>query len=230
MYWGFFYFQRMDFKITEFPELEFGTVYCIGRNYTLHIEEMKSKRTEDPVVFIKPRSSLIRNGENILLPGNIGEVHHEAELVLLIGKKASHVKTSEAGSYVKAFAAGIDVTARDLQSTAKKDGLPWALSKGFNTFAPIGNFVPYLKEKTDLSNLQLRLTVNGVVKQDDNTSNMIFTTDALISYLSSKFTLYPGDLIFTGTPSGVGKISSGDSVRVSLGNDDSVLEVNVVSE
>ena len=230
MYWGFFYFQSMNFNITEFPELCFGTVYCIGRNYALHIEEMKSKRTKDPVVFIKPRSCLIRSGENILLPNTVGEVHHEAELVLLIGKKASHINISEAASCIKAYAAGIDVTARDLQSKAKKEGLPWALSKGFYTFAPVGNFVPFSGSISDLNNIRLSLSVNGKIKQDDNTSKMIFPVESLISYISSTFTLYPGDLIFTGTPSGVGKISAGDSIRVSLENDESVLEVNVVSE
>lgn len=220
----------MNFTITEFPELRFGSVYCIGRNYARHIEEMKSKQTEEPVVFIKPRSSIIRNGEKLQLPVNAGEIHHEAELVLLIGKKARNIDTEQADRYIHAYAAGIDVTARDLQSKAKASGLPWALSKGFDTFAPIGNFIPFASGNTDFRNLDITLSVNGEIKQNDNTSNMIFPVDILISYLSSKFTLCPGDLIFTGTPSGVGKISAGDVMKVTIGNDLSVLEVTAYND
>lgn len=215
------------FKIPGYPDLQYGTVYCIGRNYALHIREMNSRKTDDPVVFLKSRNSIIHSGQTILLPGLSEDVHHEAELVLLIGNVPDHVNEDTALDSIKAYAAGIDLTARDLQAKAKKEGLPWALAKGFETFAPVGNWVPFHRDKTDPGNLDIQLSVNGATRQKDNTSNMIFTVQKLITYLSAHFTLHPGDLIFTGTPSGVSKIEPGDKIRVSVGKDDSVLEVEV---
>lgn len=226
MYWSFFYFQAMDrFKIPGYPDLQYGTVYCIGRNYTLHIEEMKSSKTADPVVFLKSRNSIIHSGQTIFLPQISSDVHHEAELVLLIGNKLNSISESAALDSILAYASGIDVTARDLQANAKKEGLPWSLSKGFESFAPVGNWVPFNKDNTDLNNLSIQLSVNGTVRQKDSTSNMIFPVQKLITFLSGHFTLYPGDLIFTGTPSGVAKIEPGDKIKVSVGNQDSILQV-----
>ena len=213
------------FKIPGFPDISYGTVYCIGRNYARHIEEMKSSKTADPVVFLKSRNSIIHSGQKISLPNISSDIHHEAELVLLIGKESVNVSESDALFSILAYASGIDVTARDLQAEAKQKGLPWSLSKSFETFAPVGNWVAYENNNTDPDNLNLTLSVNGIIRQQDNTSNMIFPVKKLISFLSRHFTLYPGDLIFTGTPSGVAKIESGDLINVSVGDGESTLEV-----
>jgi len=218
----------MNFQIKEYPSLQYGSVYCIGRNYVKHINEMKSKQTEDPVVFLKPRSSLIFNGDTIHLASQSNSVHHEVELVLLIGKTTNKCSVDNALHCLKAFAVGIDVTARDLQSEAKKNALPWTLSKGFNTFAPVGNFVDY-SDNTDMNHLDIQISVNDKMRQSGNTSNMLFTPAQIISYLSFQFTLTPGDLIFTGTPEGVSSISDGDIIHASIGNQLSTLEVYVRS-
>lgn len=223
---GLFYFWSMSFEIKEYPYLQFGSIYCIGRNYARHIEEMKSERTEDPVVFLKPRSSLIFNKDTILLPKESTNVHHEVELVLLIGKQIRNIPVDDALNSIQAIAVGIDVTARDIQSNAKKNGLPWALSKGFDSFAPIGNLVEFTT-KLNLQDLDIQVQVNGELRQSGNTSNMLFSATEIISYLSHQFTLYPGDLIFTGTPEGVSLIVSGDTIKASIGNQLSTLEVYV---
>lgn len=216
----------MNYKIPDFPDLSYGTVYCIGRNYSEHIEEMKSSRTKDPVVFLKPRSSIIHSGESVVIPKQSSDVHHEVELVLLIGKTAENVSPDNALDYIKAFGVGIDFTARDLQSEAKKSGKPWSLCKGFRTFAPVGNLVPYYGN-TDMDRLQLTLTVNGENRQNDNTDLMIFNSAEIISYLSHQFTLTPGDLIFTGTPKGVSSVTRGDIITGKIGDGLSTIDVDV---
>ena len=217
----------MSFDIPGYPDIQYGTLYCIGRNYAKHAAEMKSDVPESPVVFLKPRSSIIHDGETIRIPKQSGEVHHEVELVILIGEKASTVSEDHALSKIAGLGIGLDITARDVQAEAKKKGLPWSLAKGFNTFAPLGNMFPYNEEVHDLSSMNLRVEVNGKVRQDGNTSDMLFTVQHLISYLSECFTLYPGDLIFTGTPEGVSPIMSGDLVRAELENGLSSLNVHV---
>lgn len=216
----------MNLKIPHFPHLQYGSLYCIGRNYSEHIEEMKSEKTADPVVFLKPRSSIIHSGDSIVIPSVSSDVHFEAELVILIGSTTKNVSEEDALNSVEAFGIGIDMTARDIQSEAKKKGLPWSLAKGFDTFAPIGNFQKYSSD-LDFQKLSLELRVNGEVRQSDTTSKMIFTMPQLISYLSQHFTLYPGDLIFTGTPKGVGQVNPGDKIEASLGDQLSTLSVDV---
>ena len=216
----------MDFTIPEFKHLSYGSVFCIGRNYADHIKEMKSEQTSDPVVFLKPRSSIIHSGDSVRIPGQSADVHHEAELVLLIGKTTRNVRPEESLASIQAVAVGIDFTARDIQSEAKKDGRPWTLAKGFDTFAPVGNFVPY-NQQMDLGNLMITLSVNGDTRQHDNTSLMIFDPAGIISYLSHQFTLSPGDLIFTGTPKGVSAVKPGDSIKATLGDNLSTLTIDV---
>ncbi|MCC5941990.1 MAG: fumarylacetoacetate hydrolase family protein [Balneolaceae bacterium] len=216
----------MNFIIPEFPLLNFGSIYCIGRNYAEHIKEMKSIPTDSPVVFLKPRSSIVFNNGIIKLPEESTNVHHEVELVLLIGKECHNISKEDATDAVKAIAVGIDVTARDVQSDAKRNGLPWTFAKGFDTFAPIGNFVP-ADNSIDLQNLDISVHVNSELRQLGNTSNMIFTVNEIISYLSHRFTLYPGDLIFTGTPEGVSQIHHGDKIDAQIGNNLSSLTVHV---
>lgn len=225
---AFFMFSIMDYSIPNFPDLSYGSVYCIGRNYADHIKEMKSEQTSDPVVFLKPRSSIVHSGEHVVIPTVSADVHHEAELVLLISKTTKSCSKEIALDSVKAFGIGIDFTARDIQSQAKKDGRPWTLAKGFDTFAPVGNLIPYTGQE-DLDNLNISLKVNGDVRQNDRTSLMIFTPSDIISYLSHQFTLTPGDLIFTGTPKGVSAVNSGDSVTATLGENLSTVTVDVKS-
>ena len=219
-------FSIMDYKIPDFPSLSYGSIYCIGRNYVDHIKEMKSEQTSDPVVFLKPRSSIVHSGNSVIIPPVSSDVHHEAELVLLIGKTTTKCSAEQAMASVKAFGIGIDFTARDLQSQAKKDGRPWTLAKGFDTFAPIGNLVPFTGSD-DLSKLDVTLLVNGETKQHDSTSLMIFNPSDIISYLSHQFTLTPGDLIFTGTPKGVSPVKPGDSVTAILGDNLSAVSIDV---
>lgn len=218
----------MNYQIKEYPHLQFGSIYCIGRNYAEHIQEMKSKQTQNPVVFLKPRSSLIFNNQSIRLPAQSSNVHHEVELVLLIGQDVKKCPVEEALRTVTAIAVGIDVTARDIQSKAKESGLPWALSKGFDTFAPLGNFVE-LNASIDIKNLDIQVKVNGELRQMGNTSNMLFSASEIISYLSHQFRLTPGDLIFTGTPKGVSPINDGDIIEASIENQLSTLKVYVRS-
>ncbi len=216
----------MNLTIPDFQHLQYGTLYCIGRNYSEHIEEMKSEKTADPVVFLKPRSSIIHSGDSIVIPPVSSDVHFEAELVILIGSKTKNISEENALSSIEAFGIGIDMTARDIQSIAKEKGLPWTLAKGFETFAPLGNFHKYSSD-IDLQKLSLELRVNGDVHQSDTTSKMIFSISQLISYLSKHFTLYPGDLIFTGTPKGVGQIKPGDKIEATLSEKLSSLSVDV---
>lgn len=216
----------MDFQIPGFPNLTYGTIFCIGRNYADHIKEMKSSRTKDPVVFLKPRSSIIHSNGEVVIPRQAVDVHHEAELVLLIGREGKNISADNAREVIKAIGIGIDFTARGLQSEAKQNGKPWTLSKGFDTFAAIGNFVG-LDDKIDPGRLNISLTVNGEVRQDDGTELMIFPIEEIISYLSKQFTLNPGDLVFTGTPKGVSSVTHGDRITAKLGDSLSTLNVHV---
>ena len=181
----------MNFVIKEYPHLQFGSIYCIGRNYAQHIEEMKSEKTAEPVVFLKPRSSLIFDGDSILLPTSSSNVQHEVEFVLLIGDQIKNIPVNESEQYIKAIGVGIDVTARDIQSQAKKNGLPWSLAKGFDTFAPLGNLVEFTTD-IDLQNLHLQVRVNNEIRQKGNTSNMLFSAAEIISYLSYQFYRHAG--------------------------------------
>ena len=183
-------------------------VICIGRNYVAHIQELENEMPDVPVVFLKPPSSIISTGEQIVIPSASSDVHHEVELVAEIGSECKNVSVGEAMSTVRAYAVGLDMTARDLQSVAKRKGLPWTVAKGFDTFAPLGPLVP--ADGIDPENLEIRLEVNGVMRQKGNTSLMIFSLPKIIAYVSTVFRLLPGDLIYTGTPEGVGPVSPGD--------------------
>lgn len=206
--------------------MQFGTLFCIGRNYAKHAAEMKSELPEEPVVFLKPRNSLVFGGSPVLLPERSGDVHHEVELVVLIGSELKNANQIEAKKAIRAIGIGLDLTARDIQADAKKKGLPWSLAKGFDTFAPLGNLVPFNKQ-TELQNLSLQIRINDEIRQDGNTKDMIFPVTEVLSYLSHQFTLHPGDLIFTGTPEGVGPVHKGDKIFASLQNDLSILEIDV---
>lgn len=216
----------MKFQIPGLPHLEIGTIYCIGRNYAEHAHELNNPVPGEPVIFIKPRSSVIHDKGSVILPPQSNDVHHEVELVLAIGKTGKNISSDQAFSYVAGYGIGIDFTARDLQQAAKEKGLPWSVAKGFDTFSPIGAFVPISEADTDKP-FTLELKVNGEVRQYGTTSDMLFPIPELISRLSRIFTLHEGDLIFTGTPKGVSRISKGDKIEAVLGENLSTLSLDV---
>lgn len=195
--------------------IQVGKVVCIGRNYAEHIKELGSQTPDKPVVFIKPASAIIPSGGTVVIPNYSSDCHHEIELAVLIGKKAKHVRAAEALDYISGYAVALDLTLRDVQNVQKEKGLPWEIAKAFDTSCPLSDFVPAAKIK-DPQNLQLKLTVSGEVRQDGNTSDMMRTTADLLAAVSSYFTLDEGDILLTGTPSGVGSIVSGDRLEASI--------------
>jgi acylpyruvate hydrolase len=202
-------------RLTSGLHYPIGKILCIGRNYADHIEELGNPTPEAPVIFIKPPSSIIGEGEKIVIPPYSRECHHEAELALLIGRKGKDIPVELASRYIAGYGVGIDLTLRDVQGELKKKGLPWEIAKGFDTACPLSAFVEP-SHVTDPQNLQIRLTVNGDLRQDGNTSMMIHRIPAIISYMSGRFTLEPGDVILTGTPAGVSRIVSGDNLAAEI--------------
>lgn len=196
-------------------DLPVRTIYCIGRNYSKHAREMYAKVPEKPIVFIKPLSAISYHKDTISLPEESTDVHHEVELLVVIGKKGKNISSEQAIQYIAGYGIGIDFTARDLQQEAKTQGLPWSVAKGFDGFASISSFVPS-DTFPDIQNVDFNLSVNGQNKQSSNSRHMIFKIPELVAYLSSVCTLYPGDLIFTGTPEGVGPVKRGDKLKAEL--------------
>jgi 2-keto-4-pentenoate hydratase/2-oxohepta-3-ene-1,7-dioic acid hydratase in catechol pathway len=197
-------------------EIAVGTIFCLGRNYREHAREMGSDVPDEPVVFLKPTTALLEEGEPIRLPAFSRDIHHEVEMVVLIGREGCDIAVGEAMEHVGGYGVGLDLTARDVQAAAKAKGLPWAVAKGFDGSAPVSRFVR-AASVADPHVLDLSLTLNGEVRQSANTSQMIFRVDRTIAWLSRIFTLTPGDLIYTGTPEGVGPIRPGDVLGISLG-------------
>ncbi len=201
----------LSFK-NESIELRPSKIVCLGRNYAKHAREMKSEVPKEPVLFLKPPSSLIGPGEEVLLPSKSKEVHHEVELAVIIGKSGKNIWREGAMEHVLGYTILLDITARDLQAEAKKKGLPWTVAKGFDTFAPVGpRIVP--AEEFDPHNLEIGLKVNGELRQLGNTGDMLFKIPEIIEYISSIMRLEKGDIIATGTPEGVGKIEDGDEIE-----------------
>ena len=192
-----------------------GKLLCIGRNYAAHAAEMKSAVPSKPMVFLKPSTALIPSGGSIIIPDASKDVHHEVELVVAIGADGRNIAPEDALGHVAAYAVGLDMTARDIQAAAKEKGHPWSVAKGFDTFAPIGVFVP-ASSISDPQALDIKLEINGIVRQEGNTSDMIFPIADLIAYCSTIFSLEAGDLIYTGTPEGVGPVAVGDSLVATL--------------
>lgn len=190
-------------------------ILCIGQNYAKHIVELNSEMPTEPVIFLKPPSTLLPDGTLLELPSFSQNVHHEAELVLVIGKDGSHIPKERALEYVAGYAIGLDLTARDVQNAAKSKGLPWTVAKGFDGAAPLSEIIP-ASAVQNVQNLQIQLRVNDAVRQDGNSLDMIFDVATLISYISTIFSLETGDLIFTGTPEGVSKLNNGDILALSL--------------
>ncbi len=191
-------------------------IICIGRNYVAHIEELKNEKPSSPVVFLKPETALLKKGAPFFYPDFSQNIHHEAELVLKITKEAKYVEKKFAHRYFEEIGFGIDFTARDLQDQCKAKGLPWEISKAFNGSAPIGNFLP-VSELGDLNNIDFHLDINGETKQQGNTSLLLFDFGTIIEYVTKFFMLKKGDLIYTGTPAGVGPVKIGDRLEGFIG-------------
>ena len=191
-----------------------GKIYCIGKNYADHAKEMGGAVDRDqPFFFSKPPQSITQSN-TISFPTQTNNLHHEVELVVFIGTKCSNVQKEDAHESIFGYGVGVDLTKRDLQDIAKKNGKPWDLSKGFDNSAPISKILQ--NEKTIMRQGEIKLSVNGVEKQSSNLSNMAWEVDEIISWLSKFITLIPGDIIFTGTPAGVGKLNPGDQVDASI--------------
>ncbi|WKZ36583.1 MAG: fumarylacetoacetate hydrolase family protein [Anaerolineales bacterium] len=207
-------YRRREAKVpvTELKLLapcEPGKIVCVGRNYVEHARELGNEVPKVPLIFLKPPSSIISNGDAIILPPQSKQVEHEAELVVVIGKRAKNVTTEAARETVFGYTIGNDVTARDLQQT---DG-QWTRAKGFDTFCPFG---PWIDTEFDPSDAVVTCRVNGQMRQMASTRDMVFNVGTLIAYISSVMTLEPGDLIFTGTPAGVDELKNGDVVDVEI--------------
>ncbi len=196
-------------------QIHVGKILAVGRNYSEHVAEMGAPEDSAPIFFLKPPSALVAGGGRIALPTDAGEVHHEVELVVVIGRSGKAIPVGDALDHVLGFAVGLDLTLRDVQSRAKQRGEPWTLSKGFDGSAPVSE-VALRAEVGDGSGLGIRLEVNGEVRQHGNTSQLRTPVAELIAVASRAMTLERGDLIFTGTPAGVGPLRPGDRVQASL--------------
>ena len=186
-------------------------IICVGRNYTAHIEELDNERPKDPILFIKPDSSVLLKNNPFIIPEFSNDVHYEVELLVKIKRIGKHIDQKFAHKYYDEIGLGIDFTARDLQKKLKEKGLPWEKAKSFDGATAIGNFLPKA-EFNDLEDINFSLKKNDKVVQEGNTSLMLWKIDALIEYISKYFTLKIGDIIFTGTPSGVGAVSPNDTL------------------
>jgi 2-keto-4-pentenoate hydratase/2-oxohepta-3-ene-1,7-dioic acid hydratase (catechol pathway) len=189
-------------------------IICIGRNYSEHAKELGNEVPEDPVIFMKPDTAILKKGSDFYIPEFSDDVHYELEVVLKISKGGKYIQKENAGKHYDEIGLGIDFTARDLQSKLKDKGLPWELAKGFDGSAVVSDFVS--KVNYDLQDLNFSLVKNNEQVQNGNTKDIIFSFDDIIAFVSQYFTLRVGDLIFTGTPKGVGKVSENDLLEASL--------------
>jgi len=194
-------------------------IICIGRNYAEHAKEMKSEVPTEPVFFMKPDTALLKDNEPFYFPDFTKDLHHEIEVVLKISKVGKHIAEAFAYKYYEEISLGIDFTARDLQAQCKAKGLPWEKAKSFDSSAPIGKFVKK-SELGDLQNLHFDLSINSELRQKGNTSDLLFSFDKVIAYVSQFVTLKVGDLIFTGTPEGVGPVAIGDKLQGTLNGEE----------
>jgi len=192
-------------------KIQLNNIICVGRNYAAHAEELGNEVPKFPLIFLKPTSSFIHSGENIIMPDYSNEMHHEIELVLLIGSTIKNANFLEAEKAIIGYAVGLDMTLRDIQLKLKEKGHPWTLAKGFDTSAVVSDFI--LKTDYVLNNNEtITLSVNGELRQDSSLSLMLFNPAEIVKFLSSKMTLGKGDIIFTGTPKGVNKVELNDKL------------------
>jgi len=196
----------------QFP---IGKIVCLARNYAEHAKELGNETPTAPVLFIKPASSVIGDGETMRIPAYSQECHYEVELAVLIGKQARNVTADTALEYVAGYGVAIDMTLRDVQNSLKAKGLPWEIAKGFDTSCPLSDFVP-ADSVADPHALNLKLAVNGEARQNGTSSDMINRIPQTIAHISAIFTLDPGDVILTGTPAGVGQVRAGDVMTAEI--------------
>ncbi len=193
-------------------EFIIGKIVCVGRNYLEHINELGNQLPSEPVIFMKPASSVIKNGETVFIPSFSNDCHYEAELAVLIGTDCKNISEADALSHIAGYGVAIDMTLRDVQDGQKKKGLPWDVAKGFDTACPLSDFVSVASVQNP-QELTVQFFLNGEERQNCSTGYMIFSVAKLISYISTIFTLEEGDIILTGTPSGVGKVVPGDQME-----------------
>jgi 5-carboxymethyl-2-hydroxymuconate isomerase len=206
--------KRIKIQNTS-KEYSVGKIVCVGRNYIEHAQELGNEVPEKPVIFLKPSSALIFSGNEIVYPEFSSEMHHEVELVLLIGRKIKNADPVEAEEAITGYGVGLDMTLRDIQNELKKKGHPWTIAKCFDTSAVVSDFIH--KENYGLTlDEEISLTVNREVKQKDKLNKMIFNPVQLVEYISSLMTLEEGDLVFTGTPKGVSKVNKGDKLNAEI--------------
>jgi len=196
----------------EFP---IGKIVCLARNYAEHARELGNETPAAPVLFMKPSSSVIADNGAVRIPAWSQECHYEVELAVLIGKTSRKVPVEAAMEHVAGYGVAIDMTLRDVQNQLKAKGLPWEIAKGFDSACPLSDFVP-AAVIPDPHNLELRLSVNGELKQNGTSSDMIHRVPQIVSYISGIFTLEPGDVILTGTPAGVGPVQAGDTMAAEI--------------
>ena len=207
-------------KIVNIPassqQFTIGKIICLARNYAEHARELGNETPAAPVLFMKPASSVIGDGEAVRIPPYSKECHYEVELAVLIGKQCRAVSTDNAMEYVAGYGVAIDMTLRDVQNQMKAKGLPWEIAKGFDTACPLSDFVP-VGSVPDPHALNLKLAVNGEGRQDGTSSDMVHRIPQIIAHISAIFTLDPGDIILTGTPAGVGPVCAGDVMTAEIG-------------
>lgn len=199
-------------------------IFCIGRNYAKHAHELNNKLPSEPLVFMKPQTALLKNGQDFYYPSFTNDLHYECELVLKIGKNGKAIHPQFALDYVTEVTVGIDFTARDIQDQLKEKGHPWEKAKAFDFSAPIGKFIPAMH--LDWKNIHIGLEKNKTIVQQGNTKDLLFSIPELIVHISQYFTLQTGDLIFTGTPEGVGAVNIGDQLTGYL-NKQQLLSVSI---
>jgi 5-carboxymethyl-2-hydroxymuconate isomerase len=200
--------RTVNIKGTD-TSYQVGKIVCLGRNYLDHIRELGNKVPDRAVIFCKPASSILPDGGKIILPDYTNDCHHELELAVLIGKTGKNISLTEALQHVAGYGVALDLTLRNLQSELKEKGLPWEIAKGFDTSCPLSDFVP-AGLVDNPNNIRLVLKVNGEIRQDGTTAQMMRSVEEIIEELSQYYTLEPGDIILTGTPAGVSRIESGD--------------------
>ena len=214
--------------LTNGKKLPIGKILCIGRNYVDHIRELGNEAPAAPVVFMKPASAVIGNGDVVVIPAYSNNCHHEAELALLVGTTGRNISEAAATSCLAGYGVAIDLTLRDVQDELKKKGLPWDIAKGFDTACPLSDFIP-AGQVADPQNLTITMKVNGELRQNGSTALMIHSVAQIISHLSTIFTLEPGDIILTGTPAGVSRIVAGDLLSAEIAGVGRV-DVSVVNQ
>jgi acylpyruvate hydrolase len=193
-------------------------VIAIGRNYAAHAKELNNPLPSSPVIFLKPDTAVLKDNKPFYIPDFSSDIHYELEVVLKVCKEGKHIAEKFAANYFEEVGLGVDFTARDIQNIHKEKGLPWELAKAFDNSAAISHFIPK-SQIEDLNNLQFELKINGETRQNGNTKNILFSFEKIISFVSQYITLKKGDLIFTGTPEGVGQVHQGDKLEAWIGQE-----------